>query len=234
MCKTYMTERTAQNSVASFALRNIRAKAFWFVALAACIFGTSTSVLASFDLLPNPVSADAAVAVVPVQATAAATSSARVVATLTNSSEVPVQIRIEKLGRTASVANPISTNVDTLDALLLKGAVRYPSSAKLGEEGNVVLFAHSSYLPIVGNQAYKTFNGIQTLQAGDIITVSSNRTAYTYRVRNVVKENAAQGAIELANTGKVLTLATCNSFGQKSDRFVLTADFVESHLIAAS
>jgi sortase (surface protein transpeptidase) len=29
----------------------------------------------------------------------------------------------------------------------------------------------------------------------------------------------------------VLTLATCDSFGTKSDRFIATADFVESHSI---
>lgn len=156
-----------------------------------------------------------------------------VVATSTPASiEEPVKIGIAKIGLSASVENPTTTDVATLDAGLLKGAVRYPTSAKLGENGNVVLFAHSSYLPIVGNQAYKTFNGIQKLTAGDSVTVSSSGTAYTYRVKSVEKKSAESDAgISLAVSGRVLTLATCDSFGKKSDRFIVTADFVESHSI---
>ena len=128
--------------------------------------------------------------------------------------------------------NPTITTVAVLDKELLKGAVRYPTSAKLGEDGNVVLFGHSSYLPVVGNQAYKTFNEIQKLAVGDSITVYSSDTAYTYRVRSTTKEQASDRYIELSITGRVLTLVTCSSFGAKEDRFVVTADFVESHTVS--
>lgn len=147
--------------------------------------------------------------------------------------ELPTEIDIPAIGLAATIANPTTTEIEVLDRNLLKGAVRYPTSAKLGETGNVVLFGHSSYLPIVGNPAYKTFNGIQKLVAGDTITVYAPDAAYTYRVRTVAKENAASGAgIALATTGRVLTLSTCNSFGTKTDRFVVTADFVESHSLS--
>ena len=116
-----------------------------------------------------------------------------------------------------------------LDAALLTKVVRYPTSAKLGEAGTVLLFGHSSYLPVVKNPAYQAFNDIQKLQTGDIITVYSLDTAYTYTVRTVEKETASQGAIPLQVSGKVLTLATCNSFATKDDRFIVTADFVDSH-----
>ena len=43
---------------------------------------------------------------------------------------------------------------------------------------------------------------------------------------------AADTGINLEVTGRVLTLVTCNSFAAKTDRFVVTADFVESHSIA--
>jgi LPXTG-site transpeptidase (sortase) family protein len=146
--------------------------------------------------------------------------------------EEPVKIEIPTIGLVATVANPESTNIEILDANLLKGAVRYPTSAKLGETGNVVLFGHSSYLPVVGNQAYKAFNGIQKLVAGDRVTVSSSGTAYTYSVRTMTKASAESAGIPLAVSGRVLTLATCNSFGTKSDRFIVVADFVESHSIS--
>ncbi len=85
------------------------------------------------------------------------------------------------------------------------------------------------------NQAYKTFDGIQNLKQGDVITVYSSDTAYTYSVRTVEKMSAASNeGIALNVAGKVLTLSTCNSFATKDDRFVVTADFVESHSITAS
>jgi LPXTG-site transpeptidase (sortase) family protein len=95
----------------------------------------------------------------------------------------------------------------------------------------VVLFGHSSYLPIVGNQAYKTFNSIQKLVTGDVVIVSSSGTAYTYRVTSVSKESTVDAVIPLVVTGRVLTLSTCNSFASKSDRFVVVAEFVESHSV---
>ena len=180
--------------------------------------------LAIFNLLPSVRTVPTVVLVAsPVVATSAVSAV---------SAEEPVRIEIAKIGLATTIANPTTTNIETLDTYLLKGAVRYPTSAKLGEKGNVVLFGHSSYLPIVGNQAYKTFNGIQKLVAGDTITVASDTTVYTYRVRTMEKESAASDAgISLITEGRVLTLATCNSFGAKSDRFIVTADFVESHAI---
>jgi LPXTG-site transpeptidase (sortase) family protein len=109
--------------------------------------------------------------------------------------------------------------------------VRYPTSAKLAEEGNVILFGHSSYLPVVRNQAFKTFDDIQKLVAGDQVLVYSHARVYTYNVVSVTKENAESAALPLTVVGKRLTLSTCDSFGTKSDRFVVVADFVESNPI---
>ena len=196
-----------------------------FFGVFALVFLGSTFMLAKLDLLPEMRSTPAIAAT-----TAPAVTESKPVIV----SELPMKIEIDKIGLVATIANPETTNVEVLDKGLLKGAVRYPTSAKLGEAGNVVLFGHSSYLPVVGNQAYKTFNGIQKLVAGDVITVYSADTAYTYRVRDVSKESAASDAgINLAVTNRVLTLATCDSFGKKSDRFVVTADFVESNSVSA-
>ncbi|MFZ2167881.1 MAG: sortase [Minisyncoccia bacterium] len=199
-----------------------------FLSVSIVVLLASIIVLAKYDLLPEPsrASAEPVSPVIALSSSAKSATSAPVVVV-----EEPVKIEIEKIGLVANIANPTTTNIKALDEYLLKGAARYPTSAKLGEAGNVVLFGHSSYLPVVGNQAYKAFNGIQKLVAGDIITVYSANAAYTYRVRTMEKESAESGAgISLAVTGRVLTLATCNSFATKSDRFVVTADFVESHL----
>lgn len=193
-----------------------------FLVVFAFVFGGSVATLAAYDLLPEA----SRVEIAPIAASSASSTSSA-------EQEDPLRIEIPTISLSVAISNPTTTAIEALDHELLVGAVRYPTSAKLGETGNVVLFGHSSYLPVVGNQAYKTFNGIQKLVAGDTITLVSSSTEYTYHVRSVAKESAASGAgISLLSDRRVLTLATCNSFGAKSDRFVVTADFVESHSIS--
>lgn len=208
------------------ALRRAWTRKWRFLTLFVVIFLGSIVLLGQLGLLPDPPKPDPPVTI--------ATSSPAV--TLSTSApqaapEQPIKISIPAISLTAKIANPTTTNLEALDQLLLHGAVRYPTSALLGQNGNVVIFGHSSYLPVIYNPAYKTFDGIQKLTAGDLITVYSADYAYDYAVRTVQRENATEAAIPLSVTGQVLTLSTCNVFGQKSDRFVVTADFVDSHPI---
>ena len=205
------------------AVRLAYARKWSFLTVFALVFLGIVAILAELDLLPQTL---------PAPETASALVSANKSLPV-DTVELPMKIEIKTIGSLAEIANPTTLDIVALDKELLKGAVRYPTSAKLGEIGNVVLFGHSSYLPVVGNQAYKTFNGIQKLVAGDVITVYSSDTAYTYRVKGVAKEIADNNsAIPLSVAGKMLTLVTCNSFGAKLDRFVVTADFVESHAVS--
>lgn len=207
--------------------RKAYARKWSFLGVFALIFLGSVMLLAQFDVLPEFKTAEAAPESAP--RPLAEKPEALAAPRLAIAVEQPARINIPAISLDAGIANPTTTDIVALDKLLLKGAVRYPTSAKLGEEGNVVLFGHSSYLPVVGNQAYKTFNGIQKLSKGDLVTVYSEGTEYVYRVRSVAKEKAAADAgIPLTVIRKVLTLVTCNSFGTKEDRFVVTADFVES------
>jgi len=141
-------------------------------------------------------------------------------------SEDPVRIVVHKVGIDTQIENPVSTDITVLDDALYKGAVRYPESGLLGDNSTVYLFGHQSGLPVVKNKAFKAFNGIQNLEAGDEITVYSATAVYTYRVASVEKVNAETALIPLNSGSRTLTLSTCNSFGQKSERFVVTSDFV--------
>ncbi|MDB5224562.1 MAG: Peptidase sortase-like protein [Candidatus Adlerbacteria bacterium] len=137
--------------------------------------------------------------------------------------ELPVRVVSKKIGLDSTISNPNSTDVGVLDNALLKGGVRYPASAPLGVDGTVLLFGHSSYLPIVKNQNYKAFDGIQNLKEGDTISVYSGTTEYRYSVKGV-RLATTDDIVELTAVGQHLALVTCDSFGSKSDRFVLTAD----------
>lgn len=191
-----------------------------FLGVFLAVFFVSFSTLAAFDLVPETpekvVEAD-----VPTRALSASVALA--------APENATRVVVEKIDLDVVVKNPMSTNVAVLDEALLTGAVRYPTSAKLGEEGNVILFGHSSYLPIVNNEAFKAFNEIQHLEKGDRITVYGETAAFVYAVTDVASADADEAAIPLTAKGHTLTLATCDSFGKKTARFIVTAELVETY-----
>lgn len=195
-----------------------------FVLAFLSIFLLCFLVLGAVDALPNPVQTTAP--------DSAPNPSAKAIEVA--SPEDPTRIVAASINLDAAVANPASTDAAVLDALLLKGAVRYPTSAQLGVDGNVVIFGHSSYLPIVHNQAYKTFDGIQTLKVGATVSIYSATAEYRYRVVGVKIANATQDVIDLSAEGKHLTLVTCDSFTKKTDRFVVTADFVGTYSLVSN
>jgi len=144
------------------------------------------------------------------------------------STALPVHLTISSVGIDLPVQNPKTTDVDQLDALLQKGPARYSTSAKLGENGNVVLFAHSSHLPIVHNKMFQAFNNVPNAQAGDTVAIGgSDGKEYIYSVDSVVKADTNDGtSIPLTTSGAKLTLVTCDTLTGKSARYILTASFV--------
>ncbi len=139
---------------------------------------------------------------------------------------VPTRVVISKIGVDTPVVAPNTTNIAALDAELLKGAVFYPGSATLDQEGSPLIFGHQSYLPVVRNKAFKAFNDLQRLERGDSIVVYSGSTAYTYEVRSVVLVTTDVDSIPLETLGRALTLVTCNSLGAKEERYIIKADLV--------
>lgn len=139
----------------------------------------------------------------------------------------PVRIKASSIGLDLPVLNPASASIAALDSALTKAAVRYPGSAQLGQKGNVLIFAHSSHLPIVHNQMYRAFNKLPDLKAGDIVSLSSGSLRYDYKVTTVRKTDANEEMIDLStNGGARITLSTCDTFGKKSARWVVEAIFV--------
>lgn len=140
---------------------------------------------------------------------------------------LPDRIVIQEIGLDLPVQNPQTRDIVALDEYLKDGPVRYMDSAQLGESGNVLIFAHTSHLPVVKNQMYKAFNRIPELKAGDSITVQGDGKTYLYTVRSVRQADADEETISLApSLGRKLTLVTCDTLTSKSSRFVLEADFV--------
>lgn len=141
----------------------------------------------------------------------------------TYSAERPVRIVINEIGIDTPVLTPASTDVAVLDRALLSGAVHYPDSPLAGEEGNMLIFGHSSYLPVVQNKAYQAFNELQKLTPGSMVSVYTDTMRYDYKVDRVRLARAEETVITFDADEPTLTLATCNTFGAKQERWVATA-----------
>lgn len=141
--------------------------------------------------------------------------------------ETPQYVSIPKIGVSVVVKNPTSTNIATLDAALMEGAVRYPTSGLLGESKNVFLFGHSAYSRVIKNRAYHTFDSVEKLVEGDEVYVDSIDARYVYKVVRVSFLKDSEAYIDLESDVRMLTLATCNAFGAKDDRVVAQARFIK-------
>ncbi|MDO8521996.1 MAG: sortase [bacterium] len=140
---------------------------------------------------------------------------------------LPERIVISAIGMDLPIQNPATKNIDALTEVLKSGPARYVDSAKLGEEGNMLLFGHSSQLPIVKNQMYKAFNNISKLNTGDTISVFGDGKEYLYSVVSVREGDANEDVIDLSRAkGTRITLVTCNTLGEKTARWIVEADFV--------
>ena len=138
----------------------------------------------------------------------------------------PTRIVIDEIGTDVVVFNPDTIDVAALDEVLLDGVARHPLSADFQNEGNMLIFGHSSYLPNVLNQNFQAFNGVQKLSWGDKIKVESDDMVYEYRVDRVYEAKASDTVIDNARGEATLTLVTCNSFATTDDRFIVEATLV--------
>lgn len=215
------------------AIDNIMEQKFHFLAAFFCIFTLSYGVLYALDFYPEPITTDmvaetkATTTVAEVETTPTTTPVAQV-ATIDPADTLPLSLTIDALDRTVKVLNPASNSVEAMDNALLNGVIRHPDSATFGEEGNMFIMGHSSYLPTVHNRNFQAFNGIQNLKWGDTITIESKNLEYSYKVEKTYKVKASGYTVPVAGKGKTLTLVTCNSFGSTEDRYVVEATLVST------
>lgn len=140
----------------------------------------------------------------------------------------PSRIRIPAVGMDLPVSNPETRDTEELFDLLKAGPARYVDSALLGEKGNVIIFGHSSHLPVVSVPMYKAFNSIPKLKAGDTILIEGGGKEYMYSVLSVKRVDVSVGQIDMSKEGNRLTIVTCDTLSGKSARFVLEAELIGS------
>ena len=149
--------------------------------------------------------------------------------TVTEVGVKPEHISIASVDLDLPVQNPETRDIEKLDELLKKGPARYVDSALLGQKGNIVVFAHTSHLPVVHNQMYKAFNRLPDLSSGDIVTISGGGKEFLYSVTSVRRADAEEELIDLSRSGNRLTLVTCDTLTSKTSRWIVEAELVGSY-----
>jgi LPXTG-site transpeptidase (sortase) family protein len=191
---------------------------FFFVVL------LTYSILYAIDFVPEPVESEATKAAT-VETDSIVLEVEPAVAAVVE--PLPLTIIFDSLdAKSIPVLNPQSREIADLDEALLEGVVRHPDSADFNEVGNIFILGHSSYLPNVLNRNFQAFNGIQNLTWGDRIRLQSADTEYVYRVERVYKAAASELIVPFTPGEARLTLATCNSFGSKDDRYIVEATLI--------
>ncbi len=147
------------------------------------------------------------------------------VKTPTVKAEAPMFLEIPGYNVVANIESPRSVQVEVLDAALGRGAVYYPGSGYPGSN-NTLVFGHSTSFKVVRNKAYQIFNNIKNVPPGTLVYVKTQSGVHIYRTRKVERVSKYTTWIEFKSESPILTLATCDSFGKASDRWVLVADYV--------
>lgn len=138
---------------------------------------------------------------------------------------LPTRLVIPSIKVDTQVIIPRNTTTSVLDNDLTKGPVYYPGSGTINT-GNMFIFGHSTGYSVVVNKAYKVFNELKSLKPGEMIYIESEGKQFSYKVRTVDKVDKDETLVTFDTKAHLLTLSTCNSFGAKSDRFVVVAEFV--------
>ncbi|GIW63713.1 MAG: hypothetical protein KatS3mg091_515 [Patescibacteria group bacterium] len=110
---------------------------------------------------------------------------------------------------------------------LNQGLVHYLPKSLPGEEGNVVIFGHSTLPQLFKKGDYKSiFTYLHTLEKGDEISVKLGDSVYNYEVTEMFIINPDQIEIlEQIKNDSILTLVTCTPPGTYWKRLVVRAKF---------
>lgn len=132
------------------------------------------------------------------------------------------KLQISKIGLDA----PIVMNIGISDVIpnLVNGVVQLSGSATPGQNGNLVIFGHSSDFPWSNGHYKNIFALLDKLSAGDQIAIPYQSQIFTYTVASsrVVKPTEI-GVINKTDL-PTLTLITCYPVGTATNRLIVTAN----------
>lgn len=136
------------------------------------------------------------------------------------------KVIIPKINVEIPVVYELGTTEETaVQNALEDGVVHYASTPEPGQQGNVVVFGHSSN-NIFNEGKYKfAFVLLSRLENGDVFYLTKDGTRYAYKVydKKIVKPTAIE-VLGAADKQNVATLITCDPPGTTLNRLVVTGE----------
>lgn len=136
----------------------------------------------------------------------------------------PPRIIINKINVNAPVIYDQKTvNEANFLQALHNGVVHYPQTSFPGQQGNVVIFGHSSgqwWAP--GNYKF-VFTLLDKLKLQDLIFLDYNGTRYIYRVYDITVVKPTDLSVLNQGSNNTLTLITCTPVGTSAKRLIVKA-----------
>lgn len=116
---------------------------------------------------------------------------------------------------------------DSIQEALRDGVVRYPGTAKPGEQGNVFLTGHSSYYLTAPGKYKDVFALLHKVELDDEIVVYYDQRRFKYKVTEIKEVWPSQVDVLKQTDDYRLTLMTCTPIGTNLKRLIVTAIQVE-------
>lgn len=151
-------------------------------------------------------------------------------------SDVPVGnslLVIPKIGVEAPVVMPKSSTKESILASMEEGVGIYPGSAKLGEDGRLIILGHSSQATWYRGDYAHVFALLNKLEDSDEFYIITNGKKYVYRVfaNKVLTPQETNEFLSTKPPHSEINLVTCYPVGSASKRTVIQAKLISEETI---
>lgn len=130
------------------------------------------------------------------------------------------------------IKNRVLEDDNDLNNIFMKelenGVIRYPGSAKPGENGNSFIFGHSSNFPWIKGDYNDVFALLDNVEYDDEVIIYYNQKKYKYVIREKNVIVPGDTSVLKRNDNKAeITLMTCWPIGTTLNRLIVTWELVE-------
>ncbi|HEY5550003.1 MAG TPA: class D sortase [Candidatus Saccharimonadales bacterium] len=136
----------------------------------------------------------------------------------------PPRILINKINVKAPIVMDQTTvNQVAFQVALRRGVVHYPNTALPGQQGNVVIFGHSSGQWWAPGDYKFVFTLLDKLTLDNKIFIEYQGVRYIYRVYDITVVEPTNLSVLNQGSNNILTLITCTPVGTSSKRLIVKA-----------